>query len=64
MPKGIMTRVCDECGEPQFHSPSGWVCTNGHGGANWHLEEVIDYRRKYLAWRAKIKDEINKAHWI
>ncbi len=62
MPKGIMNRVCDICGKPQFPSPSGYVCENGHGEAPWHLEEVKDYNRKYLAWRAKIAAEIRKSH--
>jgi len=25
---------CSICGEPQFHTPSGVTCLNGHGGAN------------------------------
>lgn len=25
--------LCDECGEPQFDTPSGLTCPNGHGGA-------------------------------
>lgn len=25
---------CAECGEPQFDTPSGLTCKNGHGGAD------------------------------
>lgn len=60
MPKGIMSRVCNVCDKPQFPSTSGWVCDNGHGEAPWHLEEVKDYRRQYLTWRAKIVAELRK----
>ncbi|TXH52289.1 MAG: hypothetical protein E6Q97_16435 [Desulfurellales bacterium] len=28
------TSRCGVCGEPQIDSPSGLVCTNGHGGAD------------------------------
>lgn len=62
MTHGIMNRVCDECGKPQFHSQSGWVCENGHGDAPWHLEEVPNYRSQYLAWSRKIKREVRKSH--
>lgn len=62
MAKGIWHRICDVCNEPQFHSPSGYVCKNGHGEAPWHLGEVRDYRRKYLAWRHQIKEEVRAAH--
>ncbi len=27
------TRKCSVCSKPQFHTRSGWVCENGHGGA-------------------------------
>lgn len=26
--------LCSTCGKPQFNSPSGYVCDNGHGGAD------------------------------
>jgi len=26
-------RLCSVCREPQFKTNSGWVCSNGHGGA-------------------------------
>lgn len=25
--------ACGDCGQPQYHSPAGPVCANGHGGA-------------------------------
>lgn len=25
--------ICSVCNEPQFETPSGWTCENGHGGA-------------------------------
>lgn len=28
-----MPKLCSVCREPQFQSPSGLVCKNGHGGA-------------------------------
>lgn len=28
------TSLCAECGEPQFDTPSGITCCNGHGGAD------------------------------
>lgn len=30
---GELNERCSVCGEPQFESPSGVVCSNGHGGA-------------------------------
>jgi len=30
--------ICSICGKPQFDSPSGTVCENGHGG----VEGLID----------------------
>lgn len=27
-------RMCSACGEPQFMTPSGVTCPNGHGGAD------------------------------
>lgn len=27
-------RLCSICREPQFHTAGGWVCKNGHGGAD------------------------------
>lgn len=27
------TEVCSVCGSPQFETPSGVTCKNGHGGA-------------------------------
>lgn len=26
-------RNCSICNEPQFNTPGGWTCKNGHGGA-------------------------------
>lgn len=34
--------VCVRCGQPQFDTPSGVTCVNGHGGANGVLAR--DYR--------------------
>jgi len=31
--KDIRPLLCQDCGEPQFHTDSGPVCKNGHGGA-------------------------------
>lgn len=28
------TTHCSECGEPQFGTPSGLTCKNGHGGSD------------------------------
>lgn len=28
-----MAKLCADCGKPQFETPSGIVCENGHGGA-------------------------------
>jgi hypothetical protein len=28
-----ISSFCSRCGEPQFNSPSGITCRNGHGGA-------------------------------
>lgn len=33
---------CSICGEPQFTSPSGITCENGHGGAEPAAEEVVE----------------------
>lgn len=32
-PKSAKKRICSVCNQPQFQSPGGWVCENGHGGA-------------------------------
>lgn len=53
-----MCRICDECECPQFPSPSGWVCRNGHGGAPWHPGSVDDYQGQYQEWFSKILEEI------
>lgn len=31
---------CKECGEPQYDTPSGYVCKNGHGGADGYIKET------------------------
>lgn len=31
---GYTGGLCSECREPQFETPSGVTCTNGHGGAD------------------------------
>ena len=56
-----MNRVCDICGCPQFPSPSGYVCRNGHGEAPWHLEEVPDYVEQYRAWFEHVRREIRRS---
>jgi hypothetical protein len=38
---------CIECLEPQFETPSGLVCKNGHGGSpSLTLDEVEEQRRR------------------
>ena len=32
-------RYCELCGDRQHHTPSGWVCRSGHGGAD-HMEST------------------------
>lgn len=27
-------QLCSICREPQYHTPSGWTCKNGHGGVD------------------------------
>lgn len=38
-PKKIVL-LCADCGEPQFDTPSGVTCCNGHGGADSIEQEV------------------------
>lgn len=33
-PKGQPERLCSICREPQWKTPGGWTCSNGHGGAD------------------------------
>lgn len=33
-PNVILCNKCSICGEPQFNTPSGITCVNGHGGAD------------------------------
>lgn len=57
MPSGLLfgkpeyspTLKCSECSAPVYHTPSGWMCDNGHGGCvierdaqDLSLQEVID----------------------
>ena len=60
--KGKLHRVCAECECPQFKSPSGWVCENGHGGADYSLEVVEDYEEQARAWSKKVIDEIKEVY--
>lgn len=32
-PKSTKKRICSVCNLPQFSTPSGWTCENGHGDA-------------------------------
>ena len=32
-PKSAKKKICSVCNTPQFHTPSGWTCENGHGDA-------------------------------
>ena len=38
--RGEVTPLCSVCKEPQFETPSGVTCVNGHGGAD-PLEETV-----------------------
>ena len=58
MGKPSTRRICVECNCPQFPSPSGWVCENGHGGAEYELGPVEDYERQYREWFGRIRAEI------
>jgi hypothetical protein len=40
LPKSKLGTVCSICGEPQFETPSGASCKNGHGGAEGRPNEV------------------------
>ncbi len=47
-------QLCDCCGHPQFHTPCGEVCMNGHGGVDYeigeypeHLEDVSFMGKNY-----------------
>ena len=51
-------RICEVCHKPQFPSPSGYVCDNGHGGADWYPGDVPDYVEQYRTWFSKILTEI------
>ena len=53
-----LKRVCAVCGCPQFPSPSGYVCRNGHGGADYTLAEIPDYESQYTDWYESIKEQI------
>lgn len=33
-PKSTKPRLCSVCQRPQVFTPGGWVCENGHGGAD------------------------------
>lgn len=49
------THYCSACGEPQFSSPSGMTCVNGHGGADSILVEdlyvgVLDPDGEEVEW--------------
>ena len=61
-PPSTTQRVCNVCDKPQFHCRSGWVCENGHGGADYHLEEVLDYEKQYKAWSGKLHKEMKDSH--
>jgi len=37
---GLDAPLCSVCKEPQFETPSGVTCVNGHGGAD-PLEETV-----------------------
>ena len=52
-------RICRICNTPQFPSPSGFVCKNGHGGAECYSNKVPDYYEQYQEWYQKIKTEIS-----
>ena len=39
---GSVERHCSICGEKQYHTPSGWTCNKGHGGAD-PKEDIIDH---------------------
>jgi exodeoxyribonuclease V len=41
------TTLCSECGEPQFDTPHGITCKNGHGGAEPRaVVELTEYQQK------------------
>lgn len=58
MGKIEIKRVCVVCHCPQFHCESGWVCRNGHGGADWYPGEVEDYRGQRREWFSKALKEV------
>lgn len=55
-----MYRICEVCATPQFPSPSGYVCRNGHGGADWYPGEVDNYAEQYRVWFGQILTELRK----
>jgi len=45
--------VCEECGLPQYNTPSGMTCDNGHGGAEGvpsDLESGINGQKFWRFW--------------
>lgn len=57
-----MKRICNVCDCPQFPSPSGWVCRNGHGGAGWYPGYCDDYHQQQVKWARKINKERKDAN--
>jgi hypothetical protein len=51
------TKVCPDCGEPLFNTYHGLVCENGHGGDDWEMGYVSNYRAKRRAWHNKVLGE-------
>lgn len=53
-------RVCEVCDCPQFHCASGWVCRNGHGGADWYPGKVEDYSAQRREWTDRLMEELRR----
>lgn len=47
----MIANICSVCDKPQFHCRSGWVCENGHGGAESYEADVPDYHAQNLLWQ-------------
>jgi len=59
-----MYKICSVCNCPQFKSPSGMVCKNGHGGADHYIGEVKNYYEQYQEWFREIKKAIDAKYSV
>lgn len=52
---GKLNTTCSVCGEPQFNTPSGDTCKNGHGGAPPSEDIRINGSERDLDWNEPIR---------